>query len=131
MIRSTSTGLGLQAVFTNGREHGISDAPKDKGGQGEGFGPFDLLEASVSACMSITVRYYAWKHEIPLAVVTVQVVARRSEIGEIVFEYSVELDGPLTEDQRTRLRRAADACPVHQALLKPIEFRDVTGAPTH
>jgi len=39
------------------------------------------------------------------------------------IDVSMEFDGPLTEEQRSRLREIAGRCPVHRTLESEIEIR--------
>ena len=128
MIRATDTGIGLQVSFSNGREYGLCDVSGDKGGGPGGFEPFELLEASLATCIGMTVRFYANRHDIPLERVTVQVSADRSQPDQMVLHCTMNLAGPLTDDHRKRLLRAAEACPVRKALQKRITITEAVVA---
>ena len=108
--------------FTNGKHEGHCDAPLEKGGGDAGFGPHELLEAALASCLNIWVRVYAAGHDIPLTGIMTQVILDRETPGEAVFRYSLELKGPLTEEQRWELMQAAQSCPVHQTLAGKISF---------
>ena len=66
MIHATSTGKPFQVTFTNGEHSAFADVPKDKLGDGCGFGPHELLEATLATCMAFTLEKYAAKHSLPL-----------------------------------------------------------------
>ena len=44
---------------------------------------------------------------------------------EAVYEYTVNLEGSLSEDQRLALLKAADNCPVRRTLLSSFELREL------
>ncbi|MBU1230039.1 MAG: OsmC family protein [Proteobacteria bacterium] len=97
--------------------------PRSTAGGPGGFRPHDLLEAAVASCLCIVVRMAADKRGIPLAGVRASVAVNRDAKDESVFEYSLELEGDLTAEQRTLLLRAATACPVKRTLSRRIAFR--------
>lgn len=114
------------------RDHGIvADEPASLGGTNAGPTPYELLGASLAACMAITVRMYADGKAWPLDGVTLRCVhskidsqslsekgRRRGKIDR--FSTKITLSGPLTEDQRKRLMMVAERCPVHQTLLSEV-----------
>lgn len=122
MISATSQAARYQTRFSDGVQEGFADTTADKGGQGGGFRPHELLEAALASCVSMTVRMYADRHAIPLASVTAKVTLDRSQPDEIVFRYEIEVDGELSGEQKDRLLHAARACPVRQTLSKKIRF---------
>jgi putative redox protein len=122
MITTKNEAQAFQVSYTNGKVTAIADAPVDKGGQGAGFSPFDLLEASLGCCITMIVRVYAANHKIPLSNVTVAVEIDRQEAEKTIFNYTIKLEGELSDNDRKRLLEAANLCPVKQALSKTIEF---------
>ena len=124
MIKTTSERLRYQARFTNGQDVSFSDTTKNKGGGESGFRPHELLEAAVANCMNMTLRMYADKHSIPLSEVSTTVKLDRSNPEEAVFEYTIELSGPLSVSDRQRLIEAVKSCPVRQTLSKKLSFRE-------
>ena len=46
MIRSSSLDVPYRTAFTNGSHAAVADVPREKGGDGQGFGPHELLEAA-------------------------------------------------------------------------------------
>jgi len=123
MIRTSSQSTKYQTRFTNGQDIAISDTTKNKGGTGQGFRPHELIEAALANCMNITLRMSAEKHAIPLDGVTVTVSLDRSNPDEPVFEYSVGLQGELSEDQKKVLMASVRNCPVRNTLSKSLSFR--------
>jgi putative redox protein len=122
MIRSKSLKNKFECQFTNGRYDALSDASKEFGGNGSGLGPHELVEAAYACCLSIWLRKNAEKHKIPLEEISTQVSLDRSIPGKVKFEYEIELTGPLSEDQRNRLKKYAKTCPVRKTLMSEISF---------
>ena len=124
MMRCERRGAPLQVAFTNGMQTGVCDTTPDKGGQGQGFRPHELLEAALGSCTSMIIDAYARNHGIPLAGVAVTVSLDRSEPETTGFVCEIALDGELTDAQRQGLRRAARACPVRKTLSGKLVFRE-------
>jgi putative redox protein len=122
MIKCYSKETPFETEFTNGAHAGRADAPKEKGGGETGFNPFELFEAALGGCINIWLRVYAANHGIPLTGIVTEVTADRQTPGETIFNYALELQGPLTAVQRQELNEAAHSCPVHQALSGKISF---------
>lgn len=116
MIDTREIGPGYRQQFSNGGQIAHADMPKDRGGEGEGFRPHELLEAALATCMSMTVRMAAEKYGIALAHVAVRVTLDRSVADDFAFDYQLTLPNELTAEQRARLVRAAAQCPVSKTL---------------
>jgi putative redox protein len=43
--------------------------------------------------------------------------------NKTIFKRELQVEGDLTEEQRTRLLQIANACPVHKTLTNPIEVQ--------
>lgn len=122
MITTRSERENYRTAFANHSESAMADAPVNKGGSGAGFGPHELLEAAFATCISMAVRMKASELGLRIAEVTSSVRLERSAKDRVVFEYSVDIQGNLSEEQRAQLRLAADSCPVRQTLSKSIAF---------
>jgi len=126
MINTRNGDSRYVVHFTNGQQQANADAAIAKGGGGAGIGPHELLEASLATCINMWIRMQADKLGLSIRSVEVTVVLRRDHPEEAVFEYSVRIDGELTEEQRALLLQMADDCPVRRTLTKRLSFkRDV------
>jgi len=105
----------------------MSDVIPAKGGQGAGFGPHELMEASLACCINMWIRMQADKRGISVGLISVSVSLKRDDPNERIFEYNVKVDGTLAEEERTLLLQIADDCPVRQTLTKRILFRREPG----
>jgi len=118
----------------NTRGHVLSaDEPPESGGEDLGPTPHELLIASLGACVAITIRMYAQRHEWPLKDVSVHLtiddvtptepdftpeeIASAGPSGKLPLIHShVTIKGNLDEAQRARLEQIAGRCPVHRVL---------------
>jgi putative redox protein len=132
VVRGAATGFAQQVTAGSHRLH--SDEPETAGGTDTGATPYDLLLAALGSCTSMTVSMYARRKQWPLNGVTVRLRHRRVHAADCaecetqkamitVIDRDLELDGPLTDDQRARLLAIADRCPVHQTLTSTIQIR--------
>jgi putative redox protein len=110
----------------------IADEPLSLGGTDLGPTPYELLLGALSGCTAMTLRMYADRKRWPLESVRVAMRSARAHerdcehcetetVGISRIERTIELAGPLTEEQRARLLQIADRCPVKQTLERGIE----------
>lgn len=115
-----------QEVFTD-HHHWFADEPTKMGGQNSGPDPYEHLLAALGACTAMTIRMYANHKKLPLEHVEVSLShernyvddARQSEDENSKMEAlirKVQLIGPLSEEEKTRILHIADRCPVHKTL---------------
>ncbi|MWB77873.1 alpha/beta fold hydrolase [Pseudooceanicola sp. 216_PA32_1] len=122
----------LQDVNDGPFHHLLADEPEAYGGTNRGMSPYGFLAAGLGACTSMTIRMYARRKGWPLEHVQVDVshdkvhaqdAGTTADTKVDVFRRVIRLEGPLSPDQRARLREIADRCPVHRTLEMASEVR--------
>jgi putative redox protein len=123
--------LHCQATHAPSGSTLITDAPVDNGGQGASFSPTDLVATALGACMVTIMGIVAKRDQLAIEGTKVHVVKEMVQqpvrrIGSLKVTINVTGGKKLSQDDRTKLERAAKTCPVHQSLHPdihaPIEF---------
>lgn len=109
----------------------LADEPTASGGNDTGPDPYSYLLTALGTCTAMTLRLYARQKKWPLQKVRVRLkhdkiyatdcASCETKEGKVDrIERAIELDGPLSDEQRQRLREIADRCPVHRTLVSEI-----------
>ncbi|WP_208349198.1 alpha/beta fold hydrolase [Pseudaestuariivita rosea] len=115
----------LQDIQSGPHHHAQADEPLSYGGTNKAMSPYGYLASGLGACTSMTIRMYARRKGWPLIGVRVDVTHDKvhAQDAETATETRIDsftreilLEGPLSNDQRTRLLEIADKCPVHKTL---------------
>jgi putative redox protein len=117
-----------------GKHRFIADEPVSAGGDDAGPDPYDYLLASLGVCTSMTVGFYARRHQLPLENITISLWHSRiyaqdceeceTEAGMLDrVDVEIELTGSLSEVQHAKLMEIAAKCPVHRTLTSEINVR--------
>ncbi|WP_373045938.1 alpha/beta fold hydrolase [Vulgatibacter sp.] len=125
-VEESSAGRLAQRIRA-GRHTLQADEPERLGGNDTGPTPYDLLLAGLGSCTAMTLRLYAERKGWPLERVAVELKHEKvhaedcatceTQTGRIDrIERTLEIQGPLDEEQRKRLLEIADRCPVHRTL---------------
>jgi uncharacterized OsmC-like protein len=133
-VEVRSTGAALAQEIVVGLHHLTADELAASGGSDAGPTPYDLLLSALGACTSMTVGIYARQKKWPLEGIVVRLRHSRihaedcagcdTKIGFIDrIDREIELAGPLTADQRSRLLEIAGKCPIHRTLTSEIDIR--------
>ena len=97
----------------------ITDAPTDNNGKGEAFSPTDTVAAALSTCMMTIMGIIAEREGVDMtglqAEVTKIMASDPRRIAEIQISFSWP-DAQISEEQSTKLKRAALKCPVALSL---------------
>ena len=125
--RSAGKGL-MHEVDVNGRHAIVTDEPQCLGGTDEGPAPHELLAATLASCVATMIAMYAQRREWDIGETVVRV---EYEADESPRRFIIDLCLPedLTPDQRRRLERVAETCPVRRALEGGFIFEERTTAP--
>jgi putative redox protein len=118
------TGLGrYQLKVRTGSATFLLDEPIVAGGLGSGPNPYDLLSAALAASTVTTLRTYAVSRQWSLEHIRVRLVRRRpAGRGREVLLRQIILLGALDENQRAKLLKIADQCPIHASLKRGFVF---------
>lgn len=125
MISSKNLPEKYLTSISDGKHEALTDAPEAMGGKSAGFKPVELLEAALSSCINIVLRVAADARAIPLAGITVHVKLNQDNKDESVFEYSIDMQGELTDEQRATLLHAVAGCPVKKILSGAVSFKHI------
>jgi putative redox protein len=128
VVTVSEKARGFSQTVHAGRHLLFADESVAAGGGDTGPDPYGLLLAALGACTSMTLRMYADRKKWPLEHVSVRLRHRRRyeedcanceeedrRIDQITRE--ITLSGPLSDEQKVRLRQIADKCPVHRTLM--------------
>ena len=114
-VRCETITANSYPVVVRVREHSFHcDVAVTSGGTDSAPGPHDYFDAALATCKAETSMWYAKRHAIPLERVECVVDSDDSHEREGVYAFRVQLTfhGPLSDEQRAQLYRAAGACPI-------------------
>ncbi len=112
-----------QDLLIDGSHHLITDEPETVGGNGRAPSPHELLPAAVASCISTSLVMYARTKKWDLGDVEVA-VAYDHHATPRRFEITIRLSGELSSEQRSRLEKVAESCPVRRALESGVVFAE-------
>ena len=120
---------GFQTEIKAGVHAIVADEPVKVGGTDSGPTPYDLLVAGLGACTVMTMRMYADHKGWHLEQITVHLqhekvhekdaenAEKEGSVGKIdQIERVIEIEGDLSDEQKARMMKIADRCPVHRTL---------------
>jgi uncharacterized OsmC-like protein len=120
--------------ITAGRHRLVADEPPSAGGGDAGPDPYDYLLTSLGVCTSMTIGFYARRHQLPLETITVSLWHSRIHAKDCEecdtkegmldrIDVEIDLAGSLSEAQHAKLMEIAAKCPVHRTLTSEINIR--------
>jgi putative redox protein len=107
----------LQQIVS-GHHHLTADEALSAGGSDAGFGPRELLLASLGADTAVALRKHAAQHDWSLGKITVGVRWSRAGADGEHIERRLSFGKPLTTEQKARLLEVAGATPL-TLVLRP------------
>jgi putative redox protein len=102
-----------------------TDAPKDNQGRGESFSPTDLVATALGSCMLTVMGIVARTLEIDIAGATAWVEKEMTSTPpRRIAKLAVTIRVPqaVSEEDRLKLQRAVQTCPVHKSLHPDVEM---------
>jgi putative redox protein len=123
-MKEVTAHVGMEAYETTltARHHQlISDEPTEYKGGDTGPAPEEYLLMGLASCTAITLRMYANRKGLPIDAFDVSVTAEKVN-DTFVFKSDIKVTGSITDEEREKLIRIAEACPVHKVLTHPIEI---------
>ncbi|MCG8442609.1 MAG: bifunctional alpha/beta hydrolase/OsmC family protein [Caulobacterales bacterium] len=133
-VRETRAGR-FQNHVVIGDHVFFADEPERVGGNDTGPTPYELLNAALGTCTAMTMRMYADRKSWPLERVTVTLNHEKGHAEDCahcdedekarvdIITRELTIEGPLDDEQITRLVEIADKCPVHRTLHSPVVVR--------
>ena len=122
----TSVEIGKDLYRTEVRSAGhlvIADEPVETGGKNLGMNPNEFLLASLGTCTAMTLRMYAdrkkWAVEKIRVDLTLDVVKSEQQQTSFIKRH-ISIEGELSAEQRQRMIKIADQCPLHKILNNPV-----------
>lgn len=133
LVTEAGTGKFTHIVDSAGHRL-IADEPLSYGGDNRGPSPYDFLSIGLGACTGMTIRLYAEHKGIGLERVAVSVTHDKVHASDCddcetkdnkvdTFTREIELTGDLSDEEREKLMKIADKCPVHRTMHAEIKVR--------
>ncbi len=121
-VATATIGLDTYKTELRARTHlVIGDEPPDVGGKDLGPRPGDFIRMGLASCTAITLRMYANRKNMNVQKIFVT-VSNGPTTGKTVLHTDIQIEGNITDEQRTRMLQIARLCPVHKMLSAPIEI---------
>ena len=122
-VTARRTGGPLRCEIEVGSHVLVTDEPASLGGEDTAPTPHQLLPAALAGCVATMIELYARRKGWALGGVEVAVdYDPESELRR--FDVHIDIPAPLTVDQRERLERVAQTCPVRRALTSEVVVVD-------
>jgi putative redox protein len=131
VVVTNDAGLAQQIV--SGHHSWKADEPVPAGTD-TGPSPYDLMLSALGACTSMTLRLYAQRKGMDLKRITVKLRHYRVHVEDCTdceskpnflfrIDREIQVEGDLSEEQKSRLLEIAEHCPVHRTLTSKIDIQ--------
>lgn len=110
---------GFQSIITNGKHSIVGDEPTASKGTDLGLAPTELVLSGLAMCKVATVRYIARMKNWEIGEVNAELsqeVKRGKEGLTTTVKVAIDIEGNLTDEQRSELLKQADNCYVHRMI---------------
>ncbi|MBT8253840.1 MAG: OsmC family protein [Flavobacteriaceae bacterium] len=132
VVASLETVDGFTTQMKVGNHSMTADEPTSYGGNDFGPSPYELVSAGLAACTAMTIRMYVKHKGWDLQNVEVHISHSKTHMEDCVdcdnknaridtFERSIKLTGQLNDDQKKRILKIANKCPVHKTLHSEVQ----------
>ena len=108
-------------VDVNGRHTIVTDEPTRLGGSDLGPAPHELLAATLASCIATMIAMYAQNRNWDVGETSVE-VSYDPDTSPRNFAIEIQLPNSISTDQRRKLERVAETCPVRRALEADVSF---------
>lgn len=110
---------GFQSIISNGKHSIIGDEPIASKGTDLGMAPSELVLSGLALCKAGTIRYIARKNGWEIGEVKAQLtqeVKRQDGKLKPYIKVAIEIEGNLSDIQKTELLHQADNCYIHRLI---------------
>lgn len=121
-------GQPYRQVITAGNHTFYADTRPDNGGQDTAPNPHELLLGALGACTSMTLQMYARCRGYPLEEVSVKLDEGKAQTASGTvpsISKTIELKGPLSQQELDDLKRVAEKCPVNKLITGDKQMNSV------
>lgn len=115
IIYSNFEGPNYTSIINNGTHYIASDEPLEDGGHDKGLNPFELVLAGLASCTTATLKMYADRKGWQIAKIHIVISMEDAQTNHMI-KRDITIDGDLNIEQKERLLKIAEKCPVHKLL---------------
>lgn len=130
VVTAVLGGEKYTTAIRTGKHALVADEPKEMGGRNHGPSPYQYLSAGLAACTAMTIRMYVDRKGWDVGEIKVTVDHEKKHIKDSQdktgrvdhFVRTVHVEKEITEEQKNRIMKIADKCPVHRTLMGEVEI---------
>lgn len=122
MIYATSTGEHFKTRLFDGEHTAYADTPIAAGGKNQNMRPGDIWASGLAACLNITAQNMLVTRGLVYDKVTVAVDMDRNNPEKVVFKIKIDIDGDISPEDKEKIRKDVQSCPVCKLMTAEKEF---------